>query len=109
MFYRSTSSLIEESCRLPDDSTYCEVVSTVPLHSWLTARTDIVLLTWVPWTSQYTVKELLKLMTTNMLAISAMERIANEKPKSETRYIHTMPARPPLGRIQLAVLFQSVS
>jgi hypothetical protein len=34
-----------------------------------------------------------------MLDISAMERIANEKPNSETRYIQTIPARPPLGRI----------
>jgi hypothetical protein len=41
----------------------------------------------------------MSLMATNMLAISAMERMANEKPKSETRYIHTMPARPPLGRM----------
>jgi hypothetical protein len=53
----------------------------------------------VPWTSQHSVKEFVKLAVTDMLAISAMERMANEKPKSETRYIHTMPARPPLGRM----------
>jgi hypothetical protein len=34
-----------------------------------------------------------------MLDISAMEKIANENPNSETRYIQTIPARPPLGRI----------
>jgi len=36
---------------------------------------------------------------TYMLDISAMDRIAKENPKSETRYIHTIPARPPLGRM----------
>lgn len=35
----------------------------------------------------------------HMLAISAMERMANEKPKSDTRYIHTIPASPPLGKM----------
>lgn len=34
-----------------------------------------------------------------MLAISAIDKIANENPKSDTRYIQTMPAKPPLGRI----------
>ena len=45
------------------------------------------------------VKKSMESVVTNMLAISAMESMANEKPKSETRYIHTMPARPPLGRM----------
>lgn len=36
---------------------------------------------------------------TYMLDISAMESIANENPNRETRYIHTIPARPPLGRM----------
>ena len=49
--------------------------------------------------SQYTVREFMELVATDMLAISAVERIANEKPNSEIRYIHTMPARPPLGRM----------
>jgi hypothetical protein len=34
-----------------------------------------------------------------MLAISAIDRIAKLKPKSVTRYIQTIPARPPLGKI----------
>jgi hypothetical protein len=40
-----------------------------------------------------------ELAGTYMLAISAMERIANEKPKRDTRYIHTIPASPPFGRM----------
>jgi hypothetical protein len=32
-----------------------------------------------------------------MLDISAMDRIAKENPNSDTRYIHIIPARPPLG------------
>jgi hypothetical protein len=36
-------------------------------------------------------------IATHMLDISAMDKIAKENPNSDTRYIHTMPARPPLG------------
>lgn len=45
------------------------------------------------------IAEKFELNKTHMLAISAMDRMANEKPKSDTRYIHTIPASPPLGKM----------
>jgi hypothetical protein len=34
-----------------------------------------------------------------MLDISAMDSMAKENPNNETRYIHTIPATPPLGKM----------
>jgi hypothetical protein len=38
-------------------------------------------------------------IATYMLDISAMDKIAKENPNNDTRYIHTIPARPPFGRM----------